>query len=213
MDNTNMPQDTGQEAQESAAGKQEQQTAESTPEKVSALQKFIDGLFGGGKDKGTDGSGKEEEAPADEGAAEGKGFTQADLDAAIEAARQQWEEEAAEAERMKKLSPEEKAKEEQEKKDSEIASLRSQLLQKDLRENAAKALEKDGFPVGLADVLDYSSRERMEETLKNTMDIFKESLSAAIKSRLKGRTPEGLGGAAASENLLRDQIARNVRGL
>lgn len=98
-------------------------------------------------------------------------------------------------------------------KDSEIASLRSQLLQKELRESATKSLETDGFPVGLADVLDYSSKERMEETLKNTTKVFKDSLAVAIQSRLKGKTPEGLGGAASAENLLRDQIARNVRGL
>ena len=71
----------------------------------------------------------------------------------------------------------------------------------------------NGFPVGLADVLDYSSKERMEETLKNTTKVFKDSLAVAIQSRLKGKTPEGLGGAASAENLLRDQIARNVRGL
>ena len=132
---------------------------------------------------------------------------------AIEAAKQQWLDEAAEAERVKKLTPEEKTKEEQEKKDSEIASLRSQLLQKELRESATKSLETDGFPVGLADVLDYSSKERMEETLKNTTKVFKDSLAVAIQSRLKGKTPEGLGGAASAENLLIDQIARNVRGL
>lgn len=65
----------------------------------------------------------------------------------------------------------------------------------------------------IADVLDYSSKERMEETLKNTTKVFKDSLAVAIQSRLKGKTPEGLGGAASAENLLRDQIARNVRGL
>ena len=189
---------------------QEQQTAESTPEKVSALQKFINGLFGGGKEEDAE-SEKKEEKTTVEATAE-KSFTQADMDAAIEAAKQQWLDEAAEAERVKKLTPEEKAKEEQEKKDSEIASLRSQLLQKELRESATKALETDGFPVGLADVLDYSSKERMEETLKNTTEIFKSSLEVAIKSRLKGKTPEGLGGAASAENLLRDQIARNIRG-
>ena len=87
-------------------------------------------------------------------------------------------------------------------------------MQKELRESATKSLETDGFPVGLADVLDYSSKERMEETLKNTTKVFKDSLAVAIQSRrLKGKTPEGLGGAASAENLLRDQIARNVRGL
>ena len=67
--------------------------------------------------------------------------------------------------------------------------------------------------MGLAGVLDYSSKERMEETLKNTTEIFKESLAVAVQTRLKGRTPEGLGGAASAENLLRDQIAKNIRGL
>lgn len=211
MDGTTTMQGTEQEVQDTAAEMQGQQTAESTPEKVSALQKFINGLFGGGKEDGAESEKKDEKATA-EAAAE-KSFTQADMDAAIEAAKQQWLDEAAEAERVKKLTPEEKAKEEQEKKDSEIASLRSQLLQKELRESATKALETDGFPVGLADVLDYSSKERMEETLKNTTETFKSSLEVAIKSRLKGKTPEGLGGAASAENLLRDQIARNIRGL
>lgn len=213
MDGTTTTQGTEQEVQTTATETQGQQTAESTPEKVSALQKFIDGLFGGGKKAdGTEVEKKEGEPAAKETAVE-KSFTQADMDAAIEAAKQQWLDEAAEAERVKKLTPEEKEKEEQAKKDSEIASLRSQLLQKELRESATKTLESDGFPVGLADVLDYSSKERMEETLANTTKVFKDSLAAAIQSRLKGKTPEGLGGAASSENLLRDQIARNIRGL
>ena len=196
MDGTTTMQGTEQEVQNTATETQGQQTAESTPEKVSTLQKFIDGLFGGGKKAEGAEPEKKDGDPAAEKAEEEKSFTQADVDAAIEAAKQQWLDEA-----------------EQEKKDSEIASLRSQLLQKELRESATKSLETDGFPVGLADVLDYSSKERMEETLKNTTKVFKDSLAVAIQSRLKGKTPEGLGGAASAENLLRDQIARNVRGL
>lgn len=213
MDETTTTQGTEQGVQAAAEETQAQQTAEATPEKVNALQKFINGLFGGGKDADAAEPEKKGVDPVADGTAEEKNFTQADLDAAIEAAKKQWEDAAAEAERVKKLTPEQRAEEEQQKKDSEIASLRSQLLQKELRENAAKSLEKDGFPAGLADVLDYSSKERMEETLKNTTEIFKKSLAAAIQTRLKGKTPEGLGGAASSENLLRDQIARNIRGL
>lgn len=161
MDGTTTVQGTEQEVQTTATETQGQQTAESTPEKVSALQKFIDGLFGGGKKADGAEPEKKEDEPAAKETAEEKSFTQADMDAALEAAKQKWLDEAAEAERVKKLTPEEKAKEEQEKKDSEIADLRSQLLQKELRESATKSLEADGFPVGLADVLDYSSKERM----------------------------------------------------
>lgn len=84
---------------------------------------------------------------------------------------------------------------------------------KELKESAVKSLEKEGFPVGLAEMLNYSSKENMESSLKQTQEIFKESLSAAVKERLKGKTPEGLGNATSAENLLRDQIAKNIRGL
>lgn len=130
MDGTTTMQGTEQEVQNTATETQGQQTAESTPEKVSTLQKFIDGLFGGGKKaEGTEPE-KKDGDPAAEKAEEEKSFTQADVDAAIEAAKQQWLDEAAEAERVKKLTPEEKAKEEKEKKDSEIASLRSSSCRK-----------------------------------------------------------------------------------
>ena len=119
MDGTTTMQGTEQEVQNTATETQGQQTAESTPEKVSTLQKFIDGLFGGGKKAEGAEPEKKDGDPAAEKAEEEKSFTQADVDAAIEAAKQQWLDEAAEAERVKKLTPEEKAKEEQEKKEAE----------------------------------------------------------------------------------------------
>jgi hypothetical protein len=214
---TTNTQETGQGTQAPVAeGTQTQQAAESTPEKVNALQKFIEGLFNKGVGASEKEAETEKETSGDSASAEGSTggtFTQADIDAAVEAAKQRWTEEAAEAERVKKLSPEERAAEEQQKKDEEISSLRSQLLKKELQESAVKSLEKDGFPVGLAGVLDYSSKEAMEETLASTTKVFKESLAEAVRNKLKGRTPEGLGGAASAENLLRDQIAKNVRGI
>ena len=45
MDGTTTMQGTEQEVQNTATETQGQQTAESTPEKVSTLQKFIDGLL------------------------------------------------------------------------------------------------------------------------------------------------------------------------
>ena len=43
-------------------------------------------------------------------------------------------------------------------------------------------------------------------------NALKASLEAAVKERLRGKTPEGLGGAATAENALKDQIAQNIRG-
>ncbi len=193
-----------------------QQAAEATPENLNAFQKFLNGLFGGSKEKAAEPEDKKESG-AESGdvpdKAAGASFTQADLDAAVEAARKKWQDEAAEAERVSKLSPEEKAADEQQKKDARIADLEKQLLQKELRESATAMLEKDGYPVGLADLLDYSGKEAMEKSLGRLVTTYKGSLEAAVQTRLKGRTPEGLGRAANTQNMLRDQIAKNIRGI
>lgn len=194
---------------------------EPSAESLSAFQRFLNGLFGKESKAADPEPGKAEEKAADQkketkvadpAGSEEKTFTQADLEAAVEAARQKWLDEAAEAERVKKLTPEQKAAEEQQKKDEEIADLRNQLLRKELQETAVRSLEAEGFPAGLAGLIDCSSKERMEETLKSATEIFKESLASAVKSRLKGKTPEGLGGAVSADALLRAQIEKNIMG-
>ena len=104
---------------------------------------------------------------------------------------------------MAKLTPEERAKAESDAKDQQLADLQAKLLQRDL---------KEGFPVGLADLLTYTDQESMEKSLVRVQEVFKASLEAAVKERLRGKTPEGLGGAATAENALKDQIAQNIRG-
>ena len=178
-------------------------------EKASAFKEFLDGLFGAKQEKKEPGA---EEKAAEKGTeppagkTEEKSFSQADMDAAIEKAKQDWEAQAEEAKRQAKLSPEEK-------KDEQIAELQAKLLKSDLQKKATASLEKDGYPVGLAELLDYTSEEAMEKSLSKLTDTFKGSLQAAVESRLRGKTPAGLGNAASAENMLRDQIARNIRGL
>ena len=183
---------------------------------ASAFKEFLDGLFGAKQEKKEPGA---EEKAAEKGTeppagkTEEKSFSQAEMDAAIEKAKQDWEAQAEEAKRQAKLSPEEKAAEEQKKKDEQIADLQAKLLKSDLQKKATASLEKDGYPVGLAELLDYTSEEAMEKSLSKLTETFKGSLQAAVESRLRGKTPAGLGNAASAENMLRDQIARNIRGL
>ena len=206
-----------EEIKDPAAGGQEAKTTgtEGAEEKMTAFQKFLEGLFGG-KEKPAGEEGKEKkgaegkEKPAGEPE---KTFTQADLDAAVKKAQKEWESRAAEEKRLAGLSPEEKAKEEQKQKDEKIAELQSQILVGQLKQEAIHALTKDGYPPNLADLLDYSSKEGMEASLKNVVTMYKTSLEEGIKKQLKGKVPEGLGAAGMTENLLRDQIAKNIRGL
>lgn len=187
------------------------QAVETTPEKVSALQKFIDGLFGGKKaEAGKEVSDQEPKTETKQEAS--KGFSQDEVNAAIEAAKKQWLDEQTEQERLKKLSPEEREKEEKVKKDEKISELEKKLVQRELKDTAISDLANEGYPVKLAEILTYSDKDSMNANLKTLKEVFKESLATAINERLKGKTPAGLGGAANAENMIKDQIAKNIRG-
>lgn len=196
-----------------AGGSQPPEGTTPTQEQQSTFQKWLAGLFGG---KEAAPAGQEgDPAAADKGGKQepqGKTYTEADLKAEIDKAKAAWAAEQQEQARLAKLTPEERAKAEADAKDQKLADLEAKLLQRDLKDAALAKLEKEGFPVGLADLLTYTDQASMEKSLERVQEVFKASLEAAVKDRLRGRTPEGLGGAATAENALKDQIAQNIRG-
>lgn len=200
-----------------------QQPTTPTAEQRTAFQKFWDSLFGG-KEEPAPGSGSGEGTKKDgdpapkegEGTKQepqgGKSYSEADVEAKIAEAKAAWEAEQQEKQRLAKLSPEERAKAEGEAQAQELTKLRTELLQRDLKDAAVKKLTDEGFPVGLADLLTYTDKESMEKSLQQTQEVFKSALEAAVKERLRGKTPEGLGGGAKAENTVKDQIAQGIRG-
>lgn len=201
-----------------------QQPTTPTAEQRTAFQRFWDSLFGGGKEEPAPGSGEGEGIKKDgdpapkkgEGTKQepqgGKSYSEADVNAKVAEAKAAWEAEQQEQQRLAKLTPEERAKAEGEARDKELEKLRTELLQRDLKDAAVKKLTDEGYPLGLADLLAYTDQESMEKSLKHTQEVFKSALEAAVKERLRGKTPEGLGGGARAENAMKDQIAQGIRG-
>ena len=184
--------------------------AAGTPQAAPEAAPTQEQLFGG-KEPAAPAEGTKT-TPAPQQEPEGKTYTEADLQARLEAAKAEWAAQQQEQARLEKLPPEERAKAEADAQREELEGLRAQLLQRDLKDAALKQLEKDGFPAGLADLLTYTDKEAMEKSMAHVQGVFKGCLEAAVKERLRGKTPEGLGGAASAENAIRDQIAQNIRG-
>lgn len=187
---------------------------EGTKEQLNAFQKFMKTLMGGEKEdlaketspaEGEDGNGKKTEPTV-------KTYSEDDLATALAAEKQKWMDEQKEKERIARLSPEEREKAEKESSEKRIADLEQKLLQKGLREDAVATLSKDGFPVGLAELVNYNSKEDMATSLEAVTETFKICLAEAVNQKLKGKTPAGLGGAAHAENATKDLIAKNIRG-
>ena len=184
-----------------------------TQEQQNAFQRFLGSLFGGKAEAPAPAEGTDTTpAPAPKQEPEGKTYTEAQLQAQLEAAKAQWAAQQQEEARLSKLPPEERAKAEADAQKKEVEDLRAQLLQRDLKDAALKQLEKDGFPAGLAELLTYTDKDSMEKSMAHAQEVFKSCLEAAVKERLRGKTPEGLGGAASAENAIKDQIAQNIRG-
>ncbi len=184
-----------------------------TQEQQNAFQRFLGSLFGGKAEAPAPAEGTDTTpAPAPKQEPEGKTYTEAQLQAQLEAAKAQWAAQQQEEARLSKLPPEERAKAEADAQKKEVEDLRAQLLQHDLKDAALKQLSKDGFPAGLAELLTYTDKESMEKSMAHAQEVFKSCLEAAVKERLRGKTPEGLGGAASAENAIKDQIAQNIRG-
>lgn len=119
-----------------------------------------------------------------------------DMATAIEKAKAEAIEEykQAEAEKARKasLTPEELEAEEKAAKDKKIQDLEHQIMVNECRSDAIAKLDAAGMPVKLAEIIDYSTKESAEKSLKQVMQTFNECLADGIKAKLKGKTPEGL---------------------
>lgn len=160
-------------------------------EQDGIMQKLADFLSRGDKKASGDKSDKPDKAA--------KTYTQAEFEAAL-------------AEAMDKATAGGNEKTAENDVQKELAELKAQLLHKELRETAAAELKKNNLPDGLAPLLDYSSKEKLTASLKTVTESFNSSLEAALKERLKGRTPAGLGQSGSTEENLADQVAKAIKG-
>lgn len=163
-------------------------------EQDGLMQKFMDFLSRGEKKSAPN---KDKPAEAEGG---GKTYTQAEFEAAVAEA-------VAKASVGGKKQPEKPAEGDMQK---ELAELKAQLLSKELYEAAAAELQKQNLPADLAALLDYSSQEKMQASLKTVADSFNSSIEAAVKERLKSTTPPGLG-TGSSKETIEEQIARAMK--
>lgn len=140
-------------------------------------------------------------------------YSKDDLEAAIKKAREDLLAEQEEEKRLEKLSPEEKAAEEQEKVKKQNEELSGRIKRMELEQKASKALTDKKLPSGFSDFLDYSDEAKMEASLEKLAKMYQESLEAGINERLKGSTPKGLGGAAnLTDGIVNAEIAKRIRG-
>lgn len=74
-----------------------------------------------------------------------------------------------------------------------IAELERELRQRDIKEYVVGELEASGIPLAMAAYLDYTDKDTAAKSLGKLKTVFTDSVNEAVKNRLRGKTPEGLG--------------------
>ena len=88
----------------------------------------------------------------------------------------------AEEDKLAAMSPEEK----EQKRAADLDVREKAVLEKELRLSAAEKLSEANVPKELAELVNYSSQESMETTVKTVIDTFNRAVQAGVDSKLVG---------------------------
>jgi len=141
-----------------------------------------------------------QEAPAATEAA--KTFTQAELNAHIETRLARERKEAAEktkaavtgavteAQRLAKMSADERAVHEREANEAAMKEREQGITKRELRAQALELLGEKGLPRELADVLPYIDADTTMAMLESVEKVFRAAVQKGVEERLKSTAPK-----------------------
>lgn len=113
---------------------------------------------------------------------------------AIDTAKAKWdkeaEEKADEAAKLAKMTADEKAKHESEKREKALADREAAVAKRELTAEAISQLTEKGLPAELAKCLDYSSADNCKASMEAVEKAFGAAVDAAVNERLKGSVPK-----------------------
>ena len=171
------------------------------------LQIFADG--GAGDGAGADGGNGGGAGAADQGEAELPSFddflkgegnqaefdrrVQKAIDTAVTNAQEKWQaltdDKLSEAEKLAKMTKEEKAQNMQQKKEKELSEREAAITRKELMAEARNTLACDGLPQELAEVLNYTDADACKKSMETVKTAFQKAVEAAVEEKLKGGKP------------------------
>lgn len=186
-------------------------------ERKFRLQLFAEGDAGSGDATGTDTAEKIDTAAADQGkgakdakdtkeakgGADEKKYSDADLDEIINKKFAKWQDkkqkEVEEAEKLAKMSAEEKIAHERDKLKQELDDLKREKALSEMSKTARKLLGEKNITVSdeLLSLMVTTDATETKAAIDSFTKLFNESVENAVKERLRGEVPKvGTGGSA-----------------
>ena len=197
------------------------------------LQLFEEGGDGAGADGGNGGGSGE--GAGGEGGAGGDtppsfddflktGGNQAEFDrrvqkavnTAVTKAQEKWQaladDKLSEAEKLAKMTKEEKAQYMQQKREKELTDREAAITRKELMAEAKNTLASDGLPQELAEVLDYSDADTFKKSMEKVKEVFQRAVETAVEEKLKGGKPPKKAPGGDAQKALEEQVYNIMMG-
>lgn len=197
------------------------------------LQLFAEGGDGAGADGGNGGASGE--GAGGEGGAGGDtppsfddflktGGNQAEFDrrvqkavnTAVTKAQEKWQaladDKLSEAEKLAKMTKEEKAQYMQQKREKELTDREAAITRKELMAEAKNTLASDGLPQELAEVLNYSDADTCKKSMEKVKEVFQRAVETAVEEKLKGGKPPKKASGGDAQKALEEQVYNIMMG-
>ena len=184
-----------------------------------------DGAGAGGNDDGA-GAGEQGETGAesfddflqkDGNQAEFDRRMQKAIEKAVNKAQEKWrvltDDKLSEAERLAKMTKEEKAEYQQKKREKELSDREAAVTRKELMAEAKNTLAEKNLPAGLAEVLNYADAESCNKSIAAVEKAFQAAVEAAVQERLKGGTPPKKAPETNTQEALEKQVYNAMMGI
>ena len=115
------------------------------------------------------------------------------VNTAVTNAQEKWQaltdDKLSEAEKLAKMTKEEKAQYMQKKKEKELSEREAAITRKELMAEARNTLAGDGLPQELAEVLNYTDADACKKSMETVKVAFQKAVEAAVEEKLKGGKP------------------------
>lgn len=115
------------------------------------------------------------------------------VNTAVTNAQEKWklmiDDRVSEAEKLAKMTKEEKDQYLHNKKMKELSDREADITRRELMAEAKNTLTEKKLPVGLAEVLNYTDAESCKKSLEAVEKAFQEAVQAAVEEKLKGGKP------------------------
>ncbi|MBU9724433.1 DUF4355 domain-containing protein [Diplocloster modestus] len=119
-----------------------------------------------------------------------------------------YDEKATEAEKLAKMTKEEKAEYMRQKQEKELTKREAEITRRELMAEAKNTLSEKKLPIDLAEVLNYTDADSCNKSITAVEKAFQEAVQAAVEEKLKGGTPPKKAPAGGD-----DDLAKQVENL